>query len=108
MDDKRMVRPQSGNNWTQPEDYVAALARKRTARKSRGEADPSKQHEASRFPVHMLPFVALMAVLAVLVIATIFIAFPGNQPELKTGQVASHEQGYAPKGWMKEAEKEFH
>ena len=102
-----MVRPQSGNDWTQPDDYVAALARKRTARKSR-DPNPRNQHEASRFPVHMLPFIALMVVLAVLAVATILIAFPGNQPELKPKQVASHEQGYAPKGWMKEAEKEFH
>lgn len=102
-----MVRPRSSSGWTQPDDYVAALARKRTARKSR-DPNPRNQHQASRFPVHMLPFVALMLVLAVLVIATILTAFPGSQPRPKPKQVASHEQGYAPKGWMKEAEKEFH
>jgi hypothetical protein len=107
MDGKRMVRPRSGSGWTQPGEYVAALARKRTARKSR-DPNPKNQHEASRFPVHMLPFVALMIVLAVLVIATIVTAFPGSQPQLKPKQTASHEQGYAPKGWLKEAEKEFH
>ena len=102
-----MVRPQSGSNWTHPDDYIAALARKRTARKSR-DPNPKNQHEASRFPVHMLPFVALMILLAVLVIATILTAFPGSQPEQKAKQMASHEQGYAPKGWLNEAEKEFH
>jgi hypothetical protein len=107
MDHKRMVRPQSGSDWTQPDDYVAALARKRTARKSR-DPNPRNQHEASRFPVHMLPFVALMVVLAVLVIATILIAFPGSQPRPRPQQVAEREVGYAPKGWMKEAEREFH
>ena len=107
MDDKRIVRPRSGSNWTQPNDYVAALARKRTARKSR-DPDPKNQHEATRFPVHMLPFVALMIVLAVLVIATIMIAFPGSQPEFKPMPVDQRQQGYAPKGWLKEAEKEFH
>lgn len=107
MDDKRSVRPQSGHDWTQPGDYVTALARKRRARKSR-DPNPRHQHEAPRFPVHMLPFVALMAVLAVLVLATILIAFPGSQPEFKPKQVANHERGYAEKGWLKEAEKEFH
>jgi hypothetical protein len=107
MDDRRMVRPRSSSGWTQPDDYVAALARKRTARKSR-DPNPRNQHEASRFPVHMLPFVALMLVLAVLVVATILIAFPGNQPRPKPKQAAQREVGYAPKGWMKEAEKEFH
>jgi hypothetical protein len=56
----------------------------------------------------MMPFVALMILLAVLVIAIALIAFPGNQPGPRPQQVASHEQGYAPRGWMKEAEKEFH
>lgn len=102
-----MVRPRSGSGWTQPDDYVAALARKRTARKSR-DPNPRNQHEATRVPVHMLPFVALMIVLAVLAIATILTAFPGSQPQLEPKRTASHEQGYAPKGWLKEAEKEFH
>jgi len=102
-----MVRPRSGSDWTQPDDYVVALARKRTARKAR-DPDPKDQHEASRFPVHMLPFVALMIVLAVLAIATFLTVFTESRPEPKAKQLASHERGYAPKGWLKEAEKEFH
>ena len=104
MDDKRLAKP---HGWTRPDDYVAALARKRTARKAR-DPNPKNQHEASRFPVSMLPFVALMVVFAVLVIATIMIAFPGSQPEFKPKPVDQRQQGYAPKGWLKEAEKEFH
>ena len=57
----------------------------------------------------MVPFVALMVVLAILVVATVLIAFPGNQPEQQQkSQLSPHEKGYAPKGWMQEAEKEFH
>ena len=56
----------------------------------------------------MVPFVALMVVLAILVVATVLIAFPGNQPEQQKSQLSPHEKGYAPKGWMQEAEKEFH
>ena len=106
MDEKRLVRPQPGHDWTRPDDYVAALARKRTARKSR-DPNPKHQHEASRFPVHMWPFVALMIMLAILVVATILIAFPGNQPDLKPRAAEKPEKGYAPKGWLQEAEKEF-
>ena len=107
MDDKRVAESRSGQDWTRPDDYVTALARRRTARKSRGP-NPKNQHEASRFPVHMLPFLALMAVLAVLVVATILIAFPGSQPPPRPKAAAQPERGYAPKGWMQEAEKEFH
>ena len=107
MDDKRLASQRSGRDWTQPDDYVASLARKRTARKSR-EPSPESQHEAPRFPVGMLPFVALMAVFAILVVATILVAFPGNQPQLRAKRPAAPERGYAPKGWLQEAEKQFH
>jgi hypothetical protein len=107
MDDKRWARPRSQHDWTRPGDYVTALARRRTARKSR-EPNPRNQHEAPRFPVSMLPFVALMLVFAILAIATILIAFPGSQPRPKPKRLAAHEQGYAPKGWLQEAEKQFH
>jgi hypothetical protein len=111
MDDNRpgdrRSEPRSGRRWTGPDAYVAALARRRTARRSR-DPDPRNQHEAPRFPVSMLPFVALMIMLAVLVIATIIIAFPGSQPRPKAKRVEAHELGYAPKGWFEEAEKHFH
>ena len=107
MDDKRLASRGSGRDWTQPDHYVASLARKRAARKSR-EPSPQSQHEASRFPVSMLPFVALMAVFAILVVATILVAFPGNQPELRAKRPSAPERGYAPKGWLQEAEKQFH
>src|SRR5947199_145609 len=111
MDDNRRrhrrSEQRSAHRWTAADAYVAALARKRTARRLR-ESDPGSQHEAPRFPVSMLPFVALMIMLAVLVIATIIIAFPGTQPRPKPRQVETHELGYAPKGWLEEAEKQFH
>ena len=101
-----MVRPRSGSGWTRPDEYVAALARKRTARKSR-DPNPKDQHEASRFPVHMLPFVALMIVLAVLAIATILTAFPGSQPQLKPKRPRATNGATPPRAGCKEAEKEF-
>jgi hypothetical protein len=104
MDDERLAKP---HNWTRVDDYVAALARRRTARRARGP-DPADQHEASRFPLSMAPFVALMIMFAVLAVATIIIAFPGSQPRPKAKQLAARERGYAPKGWLQEAQKEFH
>src|SRR5881392_3748434 len=103
MDDKRLEQPRSGahagHGWTRADDYVAALARKRTARRSR-EGNPKNQHEAPRFPVGMLPFVALMFMLGVLAIATIVIAWPGGQPQPRPKQLADRETGYAPRGWL--------
>jgi hypothetical protein len=104
MDKDRLAKP---HGWTRADDYVAALARRRTARRSR-EANPGNQREATRFPVSMVPFIALMIVLAVLVIATIILAFPGSQPPPRPKPRADHEQGYAPRGWLQEAKKEFH
>src|SRR4051794_35940457 len=100
MDDnrpgERRSEPGWAHRWTGADAYVAALARRRTARRSRGP-DPGNQHEAPRFPASMLPFVALMIMLAVLVIATIIIAFPGSQPRPKARRAEAHELGYAPK-----------
>ena len=55
-----------------------------------------------------VPFLALMTLLAILAIAIMVAAFPGNQPAPKKPQIAQHEQGIAPKGWLQEAQKEMH
>jgi len=47
-------------------------------------------------------------VLAVLAVAIIFVAFPGNQPKPRPARVAPHEQGVAARGWLQEAQKEMH
>jgi hypothetical protein len=93
--------------WTRPEDYVTALARKRTARKGR-EPRRSSEPEVPRFSLSTLPFVALLAALALLAIAIMVVAFPGAQPQSRTDRVAAREQGVAQKGWFQEAQKEFH
>jgi hypothetical protein len=55
-----------------------------------------------------LPFLALLALLGVLAVAIMVIAFPGAQPQQKPPQVAQKEQGVAGKGWFQEAQKDFH
>jgi hypothetical protein len=61
-----------------------------------------------RFSLSTLPFVALLAALALLAIAIMVVAFPGAQPQSRTDRVAAREQGVAQKGWFQEAQKEFH
>ena len=101
-----LTRPRPGPAWTQPEDYFAALARRRTARKVR-EPKPRTQPETPRFLLSTLPFLLLFAALAVITVGIVIMAWPGNQPQ-PTPKLAEHEQGVAAKGWFQEAQKEFH
>ena len=94
--------------WTSPDDYLASLARRRTARAARDRTKrPRSEPEVPRFALSTLPFIAMMIALALLGVGIMIAAWPGSQPRPKQQQIA-HEQGTAPKGWLQEAEKEFH
>ena len=105
MKNKGDVAPFESRNWTRPEDYLGALARRRTARKSR-EPKPRTEPEAPRLLLSTLPFFALLVAMAALTAAIVVIAWPGSQPQPRP-KLALHEEGVAPKGWFQEAEKEF-
>ena len=83
------------------------MALKRTARRARADK-PRTQPESPRLLLSTLPFLALLIVLAVLAVATMITAFPGNQPRQRARPVAAHEQGIAARGWYQNAEKELH
>jgi hypothetical protein len=97
----------TARRWVRPEDYVEALARRRTARLAR-EGGPQRrtQPEAPRFSLSTLPFVALFTGLAVLTIAIFLIALPGSAPRAER-QPEPKAVGTAAKGWFQEAEREF-
>jgi hypothetical protein len=93
--------------WTRPEDYLGAMARKRSFRRRsarRGRTEP----ETPRLLLSTIPFLALFALLAVLAVAMMIAAFPGSQPQQKPPQPQPKQQGVAAKGWFQEAEREFH
>lgn len=92
--------------WTRPEDYLGALARKRTSRRDRRGGDRT-QPESPRLLLSTLPFLALLALMAVLAVAIMVTAFPGTQPPPTAPPVAQKEQGVAQKGWFQEAQKDF-
>jgi len=101
------VTESRAGRWTRPEDYLGAMARKRTYRRRqprRGRTEP----ETPRLMLSTVPFLALLALLGVLAIGIMIAAFPGFQPQVKAPQVAAHEQGVAAKGWFQEAQKQFH
>ena len=93
--------------WTRADAYVDALVRNhrsRGARRERRRTQPDKP----RFMLSTLPFVALLALLAVLGVAIMIMAYPGNQPSPKPPHAAPKEKGIAERGWFQDAQKEMH
>ena len=93
--------------WTRPEDYLGAMARKRSLRRGRRASDRTEP-ESPRLLLSTLPFFALLGLLAILAVAIMIIAFPGSQPQVKPAQPPLKEQGVARTGWFQEAQKDFH
>ena len=89
--------------WTKIEDYVTPLVRRSRLRL---RLRPRTQPEAPRLLLSTLPFLALLAALAVLAVAIMIAAWPGGQPSPRA-RLSPHQQGYAAKGWFQEAQKEF-
>ena len=105
--EEKVASPAPGASWTRPDAYVAALARKRSYRRARADK-PRTQPVSPQVWLSTIPFAAILAVLAVLAVAIIFAAFPGKQAAQKPKQAAAHEQGVANRGWLQEAQKQFH
>ena len=93
--------------WTRPEDYLGALARKRSFRQ-RWRPSENVEAETSRLLLSTVPFVALLSLLGILAVGIMVLAFPGSQPQVKPPPLPQHELGVAQKGWLQEAEREFH
>lgn len=106
MRNKGELAPPESERWTRSDDYVGAMARRRSERKKREPKLERTQPEAPRLLLSTLPFLALIGALAVLAVAIMVVAWPGSQPPPVAHPIA-HQQGVASKGWMQEAEKEF-
>ena len=108
MKNKGELAPPSPTRvWTRPEDYVSAMARRRTARRTREGQEPRTQPEAPKFLLSTLPFLVLMLALAVITVGLFAAAWPARQPPPQPRAAAAEELGTAPKGWFQKAEKEF-
>lgn len=97
-------RPPS-RTWVRPEDYLEALARRRTARRNHTPG-PRTQPESPRLLLSTLPFVALMSGMAILTLAIIIVAWPHAAARVAP-EPAQREVGTASKGWFQDAEKDF-
>jgi hypothetical protein len=94
--------------WTRSEDYIEAMARKRSYRRERDQRRERTEPVAPRMMLSTVPFLALLALLGVLAVAIMVLAFPGSQPQQAAPQAAQKERGVAPRGWFQEAQREFH
>src|SRR5437764_7076608 len=65
MKNRGELAPAQSLNWTRVEDYLGALARRRTERRRRGPKVRT-QPEAPRLLLSTLPFLVLLAAMAVL------------------------------------------
>ena len=104
---QRVASPSPGEAWTRAEDYISALTRKANFRRAHREKVRT-QPERPLLLLSTFPFLALIGLLAVLAVAIMIVAFPGNQPQIKAARAPAHEQGVAERGWFEKAQKEFH
>ena len=101
--DERTART---GGWTRVEDYIVALARRRTARHQRegrpiGRLDP----EAPQPTLGAIPFLVMMAAFAVLIVGIAILAWPVHEQPKPTR--SDREAGTAPPGWLENAEQEM-
>ena len=104
---QKLVNPEPGGAWTRPETYVGTLVRTRSFRRAHRE-QPRTEPERARLLLSTVPFVVVIGLLAVLAVAIMILAFPGNQPRPRPKQLAVHERGVAERGWFQEAQRDFH
>lgn len=104
---QHVASPAPGQPWTKPEDYIGAMARKRSFRRAQRERLRTEP-ERPRLLLSTLPFFVLIGLLAILAVAIMIVAFPGSQPQPKSKPVAAKEQGVAQRGWFQEAQKDMH
>ena len=106
MKDERLAPSHQGSVWTRAEDYLIALARRRSARHQRGPK-PRTEPDEPRFMLSTLPFLLVLAALGVLAVAIMIIAWPGGEPRTKMRPAPPSELGTAPSGWFDKAKREF-
>ena len=101
--DERTART---GGWTRVEDYVVALARRRTARHQREGRPTGRMDPATPRPtLGAIPFLVMMAAFAVLFVAIAILAWPAHeQPHPPKSE---REAGTAPPGWLENAEQEM-
>lgn len=104
MDEKHLAR---SSRWTSIDNYLVGLARDRRER-DRRRPGPRSEPEAPLFSLSALPFLALLAGMAVLMVGIFAAAWPSAPPQPKPeAHAAAKVPGTAGKAWWQEAKKEM-
>jgi hypothetical protein len=83
------------------------MARKRNSRRARRTGERT-QPESARLLLSTLPYLALLALLGVIAVGIMVTDYPGSRPAARPPQLPPHEQGVAQRGWLQEAQRDFH
>jgi len=92
------------HHWTQIEAYLRTMRRP----KSRVPLSARTQPERPSAFLTTLPFAVLLLGFMIMSISIAFAAWPPSQPEIAAPVPRGHETGFAPKGWLQEAQRDFH
>jgi hypothetical protein len=82
MEKERLAAPPE-RKWTRADDYVAALVLRGSFRRRRDRSRARTEPEAPRAWLSTIPFLALLAALAMLSVAIILVAWPGRERQLQ-------------------------
>jgi len=105
--DRHEVTESPAGRWTRPDDYLGAMARKRSSRRARRGRDRTEP-ESARLLLSTIPYLTLISLIGVLAVGIMVTDYPGSQPVARPPQPQPHEQGVAQKGWLQEAQRDFH
>ena len=93
--------------WTRPEDYWPtrrpARSSKPAKNRLRSSGDRGDPIEGGRLSLTAVPYLLMLAGLAVLAVAIMIMAWPGRRtPVPPPSQPQTVEVGTAPRGWLQE------
>ena len=98
--DERRTGGKTG--WTRVDDYVVALARRRTARQQRESRRGGRfEMDVPRPTIGMVPFLIMMAAFALLAVAIAAMAWPRQHADRP--KPTARVLGTAPPGWIDRA-----
>lgn len=103
-----MAPPSPARGWTRIEDYLGAMANRRTARRLREPLPKRTQPEFPRALLSTVPFLALICALGLLTIGIAMLAWPGGRtpPRAEEAQAAA-DRGTALPGWFENAQRDM-
>ena len=101
------LAPPPARAWTRIDDYLVHMRRRDITARRRRRLEPRTEPETPRFMLSTFPFVALLAVFAMMTIVIMIAAWPGRERSPQARPVM-HEVGTAAKGWFQEAQRDMH